>query len=388
VSYVRIVDDAAVRWRLVLGSVAVAFAVAAPGLRLWPFLGAALLFGFWFGFAAGRRQVRVWRRTIEATLAAGATAEVEFDTARTGVVPRVAAVLAVAVIVAAATHEGGGLALAVWGSCVAAVGGWSFGRGTAVGALERARGWSLHWPRGSNDRPGVPRLVAVTAPPAPPSFLHRWGVPVAAVSSVLAVGLAVETFAAARALATESLPRIAGVSAESHIDPVLGRVAAELAGRPAEVRCWSRTDWPRVTALDPEPTGGFTDFSQGTINLPPGVCRSLAVLASSPWHRFPDASWSQIAAPHVLAHEAAHLGEAGPSERRAECDAVQTTQRAAELLGSASEYARWMARLDWLHLYPRLSDSYRSQECVPGGPLDLHLAEGWPTDSTATPGAP
>ena len=378
-SYVRVVDDAAVRWRLVLAAVAVAFAVAAPGLRLWPFLGAVLLFGFWFGFAAGRRQVRVWRRTIETTLAAGAAAELEFDATAAGIVSRVAAVLAVAVIVPAATHAGGGLALAVWASCVAAVGGWSFGRGSAVAALERAQGWSLHWPRGSNDRPGVPRLVAVTATPAPPAFLHRWGIPLAAVASVLAVGLAVETFAAARALATGPLPQIAGASAASHIDPVLGQVASELAGTPAEVRCWSRADWPRVTAIDPEPTGGFTDFSERTINLPPGVCRSLAVLAYSPWHRFADASWSQIAAPHVLAHEAAHLGEAGPSERRAECDAVQTTQRAAELLGAAPEYARWMARLDWTHLYPRLSDSYRSQDCVPGGPLDLHLAEGWPT---------
>jgi hypothetical protein len=378
VSYVRVVDDAAARWRLVLAAVAIAFAVSAPGFRLWPFLGAVLLFGFWFGFVAGRRQVRAWRRTIETTLAAGAAAELEFDAAGAGLVSRVAAVLAVAVIAPAATHAGGGLALAVWASCVAAAGGWSFGRGTAVRALERAQGWSLHWPRGSNDRAGVPRLVAVTATPAPPGFFHRWGIPLAAVASVLAVGLAVETFAAARALATEPLPQIARASALSHVDPVLGRVASQLAGTPAEVRCWSRADWPRVTALDPEPTGGFTDFSEGTINLPPGVCRSLAVLAYSPSHRFPDASWSQVAAPHVLAHEAAHLGEAGPSEWRAECDAVQTTQRAAELLGAASGYARWMARLDWLHLYPRLSDSYRTPDCVPGGPLDLHLAEGWP----------
>jgi hypothetical protein len=379
VSYVRVVDDAAARWRLVLASVVIAFAVSAPGLRLWPFLGAVLLFGFWFGFAAGRCQVRVWRRTIEATIARNAPAELEFEAARAAAVPRIAAVVAVAVIVPAATHAGGGLVLATCATCVAAVGGWSFGRGTAVGALEAARGWALHWPRGSNDRPGVPRLVAVTADPARRSFLDVWAIPLAAVASVLAVGLAVETFAAARALATERLPEIAGASAESHIDPVLGRVASQLAGTPAEVRCWSREDWPRVTALDPEPTGGFTDFSERTINLPPGVCSSLALLAYSPPHRFPDASWSQIAAPHILAHEAAHLGEAGPSESRAECDAVQTTQRAAELLGAAPEYARWMARLDWLHLYPRLSGSYRSHDCAPGGTLDLHLAEGWPT---------
>jgi hypothetical protein len=378
VSYVRVADDVAARWRLVLAAVAIAFAVSAPGLRLWPFLGAVLLFGFWFGFAAGRRQVRGWRKTIETTLAGGPPAELEFDAIRASVVPRVAAVLAVAVVVPAATHAGGGLVLAVWASCVAAVGGWSFGRGTAIRELERPRAWVLHWPSGSNDRAGMPRLVAAAAPASPRRVVHEWGIPLAAVASVLAIGLAVETFAAARALATESLPQIAGASAASHIDPVLGRVASELAGARAEVRCWSREDWPRVTALDPEPTGGFTDFSEGTINLPPGVCSALAVVAYSSGHRFPNPSWSQIAAPHVLAHEAAHLGEAGASEPRAECDAVQTTQRAGELLGATPEYARWMARLDWTHLYPRLSGSYRSADCFPGGPLDLHLAEGWP----------
>jgi hypothetical protein len=377
--YARVVDDAAVRWRLVLAAVVAAFAIAAPGLRLWPFLGAALLFGFWAGFAGGRRQARAWRRAIDATLAAASPAEVEFEVARAAAVPRVAALVAVLVVAPAVTHAGGGLVLAVWASCAAALGGWAFGRGTAVGALERARGWALHWPVGSNDRAGVPRLVAVTTASKPLALVHRWGIPLAAVASVLAVGLAFETFAEARALATEPLPEIPGASSRSHIDPVLGAVASQLAGTDAEVRCWSREDWPRVTALDPEPTGGFTDFSERTINLPPSACRSLAMLAYSPWHRFPHASWSQIAAPHVLAHEAAHLGDAGPSEARAECDAVQTTERAAELLGAAPAYARWMARLDWERLYPRLSDSYRSEDCVPGGPLDLHLAEGWPT---------
>jgi len=378
VTYVRVVDDAAARWRISLAGVAAAFVVAAPGLRLWPFLGAFLLVGFWLGFGAGRRQVRAWRRAIDATLAGGEAEEIDFERGRTRALPRLAAGLAAALLLIAVTHAGGGLMLGGWAACIAALGGWSFGRGTGVKALERERGWALHWPPGSSDRGGVPRLVAVVTVPASRSAVHDWGLPIAAVASVLAIGLAVETFAAVRALATEPLPRIAGPSSGSHIDPVLGRVASELAGTAAEVRCWSREDWPRVTALDPEPTGGFTDIGQGTINLPPGACRSLAILASTRSHRFPDATWSQIAAPHILAHEAAHLGDAGASESRAECDAVQTTERAAELLGVAPAYARWMARLDWEHLYPRLPGSYRSPGCAPGGPLDLHLPEGWP----------
>lgn len=378
-TYVRVVDEAAARWRLVLPAVAVTLAVAAPGLRLWPFLGSVVIFGFWVGFGAGRRQARSWRRTIETTLAACDPAEVDIEATRAGAVPRSAVALAAALLVLAATHLAGGLILAVWASCVAAIGGWSFGRGTAIRSLERARGWSLHWPAGSYDRAGVPRLVAVPAVPASRrAAVYEWGLPLAAVASVIAMGLAVETFAAARALATETLPRIAAPSAASHVDPVLGRVASELAGRSVEVRCWSHEDWPRVTMLDPEPTGGFTDFSEGTVNLPPGVCGSLAILAYSPSHRFARATWTQIAAPHILAHEAAHLGGAGQSEQAAECDAVQTTQRAGVLLGADPVYARWMASLDWTHLYPRLPPSYRSPDCVPGGPLDLHLADGWP----------
>jgi hypothetical protein len=387
-TYVRVIDDGAARWRLVLPAVALATAVAAPGLRLWPFLGAVVLFGFWLGFAAGRHQARLWRRTIEATLAAGDPPEVDVETARPRVLPRGASVLAVAVVVLAVTHVAGGLVFAAWVSCVAAFGGWSFGRGTSLRTLERARGWQLHWPAGSNDRAGVPRLVAVAAAAEPRRALaYTWGIPVAAVASVLAIGLAVETFAAARALATEPLPQIAGPSVESHIDPVLGSVASELAGTTAEVRCWSREDWPRVTAIDPEPTGGFADLSEGTVNLPPGICASLAILAYSPAHRFPHATWNQIAAPHILAHEAAHLGDAGPSEARAECDAVQTTTRAAELLGVDPAYANWMASLDWTHLYPRLTASYRSPDCAPGGGLDLGLAGGWPT-AAVRPAAP
>ena len=377
-TYVRVADDAAARWRILLAGAGVSFAVAAPGLRLWPFLGAALLFGFWVGFAGGRHQARTWRRVIDATLAAGEPDAIEFAHVTPRALPRLATGLAAILVFLAVTHAAGGLVVGVWAACVSALGGWSFGRGSAVRGLERARGWALHWPAGSNDRPGVPRLVAVAAAPAPRRRVVEWGIPLGAVVSVLAVGLAVETVAAVRAYASRPLPVIAGPSSRSHVDPVLGAVASRLAGRSAEVRCWSRRDWPRVTVLDPEPTGGFTDIGRGTINLPPAACGALAILAYAPAHRFPDATWSQIAAPHILAHEAAHLGEAGTSESAAECDAVQTTERASELLGAAPGYARWMARLDWTHLYPRLSGAYRSAGCTPGGPLDLHLAEGWP----------
>ena len=70
-TYVPATADLAARWRLALPAVAVAVALSVSSLRLWPFLGALLVFDVWVGFLAGRSQVRMWRRTVDATLAAG-----------------------------------------------------------------------------------------------------------------------------------------------------------------------------------------------------------------------------------------------------------------------------------------------------------------------------
>ena len=385
--YVPTTADLAARWRLALAAVAAAIAVSITNQRLWPFLGALLVFAVWVGFLAGRRQVRTWRRTIEATLASGGT-DVAVPASRARSFPRGSLVGAAVLVGLAATGMGGGLALAVWGSVVAASGGWSFGRGTGVAALESARGWSLHWPEGSCHRPGIPRLVAVSFPETPPRRRRfRWALVLAAVLSTVAAALGIETLAAVRAYATQPLPAVAAPSDQSRIEPTLGRVASALAGRAVEVRCWSAADWPKVTVLDPVETGGFADLATGTVNLPPNVCGPLGTLAYNPAHRFAAPTWEAIAAVHILAHEAAHLGGAGPSEAYAECDAVQTTVRAAELLGVDAPYAQWMAWLDWTHLYPDLPASYRSPSCKPGGALDRHLAGGWPT-APVTPAGP
>jgi hypothetical protein len=384
--YVPTTADLASRWRLALAAVAAAMALSVASQRLWPFLGALLVFDVWVGFLAGRRQVRTWQRTIDATLASGGT-DVEVPASRAQSFPRGSLVGAAVLVGLAATGVGGGLALAVWGSVVAASGGWSFGRGTGVAALEGARGWSLHWPAGSCHRPGIPRLLAVPAArKRPRSRWFRLALVAAAAASAVAVALGVETLAAVRAYATRPLPAIAAPSSQSRIDPVFGRVASALARRAVEVRCWSAADWPKVTVLDPVETGGFADLATGTVNLPPNVCGPLGVLAYNPAHRFAAPTWEAIAAVHILAHEAAHLGGAGPNEAYAECDAVQSTARAAELLGVDVPYARWMTRLDWTHLYPSLPASYRSPDCRPGGALDRHLADGWPT-AAVTPAA-
>ena len=386
-TYVVTSRDLAIRWRLALPAAGGAVVLAAADLRLWPFLSALVLFGLGIGFTAGRSQARRWRRAAEATLASGPGEEVDVEVAAPRRVAPASLLMAAALLYAAVTGVGGGAAFAILGSCVAAAGGWSFGRGTAVSALEAARGWTLVWPAGSSHRPGLPRLIAIPAERRERSRWFRWGLAAAVALSLGVAGLAGERLVAVHAYATRSLPSIAAPSSRSRIDPVLGRVASGLAGHGVEVRCWSAADWPRVTLLDPVRTGGFADLSAGTVNLPPSVCRGLDVLAYSSTHRFASATWEQIAAVHVLAHEAAHLGQAGASESHAECDAVQTTERAAVWLGVDVPYARWMASLDWTHLYPRLPASYRTTDCRPGGSLDLHLAEGWPT-APVTPAGP
>jgi hypothetical protein len=378
-TYVATAPDLAVRWRLLVPAACAAVLLAARQVRLWPFLGALVLFGLWIGFAAGRRQARRWRRAVDATLAAGPGQDAEIEVVPPRRAPPLALLGAGTLLVVAATGAGGPAALAGLGSVVAATGGWSFGRSTGVAALEAARGWALHWPVGSAHRAGLPRLVAVPVDRSPSRRSYRWALIAAAGISVAAALVALGTLVAVRAYATRPLASIAAPSSRSRIDPVFGRVASALAGRRVEVRCWSAADWPRVTRLDPVTTGGFADLAAGTVNLPPGVCASLDTLAYAPGHRFASATWEQIAAVHVLAHEAAHLGQAGASESHAECDAVQTTERAARLLGVDGPYARWMAALDWEHLYPRLPSSYRTDDCRPGGPLDLGLPEGWPT---------
>ena len=77
----------------------------------------------------------------------------------------------------------------------------------------------------------------------------------------------------------------------------------------------------------------------------------------------------QVIAVHVLTHEAMHMAGI-TDEARAECMAIQRDARTARLLGSSTQEAADLARRYWREVYPRMSDSYRSPECRPGGQLD------------------
>ena len=70
-TYIPTTADLATRWRPALAAVAAAVALSVSSQRLWPFLGALLVFAVWVGFLAGRSQVRMWRRTPGIRLCSG-----------------------------------------------------------------------------------------------------------------------------------------------------------------------------------------------------------------------------------------------------------------------------------------------------------------------------
>ncbi len=86
----------------------------------------------------------------------------------------------------------------------------------------------------------------------------------------------------------------------------------------------------------------------------------------------------QVIAVHVLAHESEHLAGVF-NEAVAECNSVQTTERAALLLGATPAQARSLAVVYDTEVYPRMPDGYLSPDCRPGGSLDRHPDDpAWP----------
>jgi hypothetical protein len=83
-------------------------------------------------------------------------------------------------------------------------------------------------------------------------------------------------------------------------------------------------------------------------------------------------SAAQVLAVHVLTHESMHMS-GFTSEAVAECYAMQHDRQLAEILGASPDAAQQLAVRYWQTVYPRMPDAYRSNDCRPGGALDLHL---------------
>jgi hypothetical protein len=175
----------------------------------------------------------------------------------------------------------------------------------------------------------------------------------------------------------------------SALERQLGAVATQLGGRHVHVHCQSFA----ANLLDATSDAGYVKFDPSGIpydytDLKRPVCEALkrfptdvrsagyvCVLENGVC---PQRYWDDVLAVHTLAHEVWHLHAIG-SEAQAECNALQTTARAATLLGADGQAAQATAVYASTHLYPGLPDEYRLAGCGNGGPYDLRPTDPiWP----------
>src|SRR5207237_1218081 len=140
------------------------------------------------------------------------------------------------------------------------------------------------------------------------------------------------------------LPVRSGHTLASRIEPRLGRIATELAGRPTEARCWSPRDWDVVVhelhafygeAADRE-LAGFAEPAisrSARIHLAPYVCSELSLA-------HPSLTVDLSFAVDVIAHESQHIFSPNGSEADTECASMQRIPRAASLLGYSPKLGR------------------------------------------------
>jgi hypothetical protein len=168
--------------------------------------------------------------------------------------------------------------------------------------------------------------------------------------------------------------------------PVLNRVtlesrlshaASELLGSQVKVDCQTLTG----SALDVGRELGYVKWGLDGVPerktlIKHAQCNDLnAYLNSSKLHP----SAAQILAVHVLTHESMHMSGT-TSESIAECHAMQHDTAMAEDLGAPPAAAHALAVTYWHTVYPDMPDGYTSDDCRPGGALDLHLADApWST---------
>lgn len=193
-------------------------------------------------------------------------------------------------------------------------------------------------------------------------------------------------FLSAQETADRPLPVRGGSDVRtSRIEPRVGRLAAGLAKRRVEARCWSRDDWERIrrelavySGIDPD-VQGFARVGDGTVHLAPDGCDPLVrVLYGADWPTAFGDRLELAGAAGLLAHEVRHrLGVS--DEARAECWGLQHVEEVARLLGGSAEQARELAATHWEHLYDRDDETYGSPQCRDGGALDVRPGSSeWP----------
>lgn len=212
--------------------------------------------------------------------------------------------------------------------------------------------------------------------------MRRFAVVVVCVLALPALAYARSSF-----YADKPLPTRDGVTSASRIEPRFGRVASSLAGKPAQVRCWSPLDWARINGdlLSHGGAGESLDYvsgfywpPSGRIHLDPTACAGLVDLAYRAVRPDRGRAFVRIAlGVDTLAHESMHR-RGFRNEAVTECYAVQLVYKTAKALGATSAYAALVSRQAWA-AYPAHPAAYLSDECRNGGKLDLSPKRStWP----------
>ena len=149
--------------------------------------------------------------------------------------------------------------------------------------------------------------------------------------------------------------------------PLLERVAAYFAMRPAELRCPSLEEWTSDPIWGSAPASGrawgYTDMLNDYIVLHPALCAG-ALAVSDP--ALP--AWQRATGVLVLVHEAYHLRRWRwrRSEPKVECAAIGHFTSAAKRLGASPELANDLlpyalaAHARMVTLFP----NYRARHCT------------------------
>jgi hypothetical protein len=182
------------------------------------------------------------------------------------------------------------------------------------------------------------------------------------------------------------LPITTEVTADSHVDPRIGRVVTKLVGWDIEARCWSFDDWRRVNrefrTVYPDQhdwASGLAD-SYGRVHFSEDICQTLARFLGSPYTPSLNIERADLAwALHVLAHEAEHQRDFGASHREVECFAVQRVRDFVRSEGRSEAFAADIASYAWNVSYARNDPEYGTSLCRNDGPMDLRpKSDLWP----------
>jgi hypothetical protein len=158
--------------------------------------------------------------------------------------------------------------------------------------------------------------------------------------------------------------------AVSHEIVRLDDVVSAVAGRRATVNCWSTADWRRLQVWQGNnhraaliDASGLTFPATNRIQLSPAVCEVLARVIAKSAQQPLYTAWAVT----TLAHESAHASGIR-AESRAECRAITTEPRAAQLLGIPKATAEKLQRIYRGTIYPYGSSLYRTPVCTAGQP--------------------